>query len=328
MDYSETKSYMYLVCRLMTSETVFFITSTLDWLTGLWAFMFSAFIGSTRIITTKPFSPEYFVYLVKKYKINLTTLAPVHLAALVNCKEATPFALSSLRNLNYGGGILSQASLRKAQELAKNAVMNSAYAMSEIGAITISYGISNTASAGKPLPGTSIRIVDDSGKNLGPNEVGEIYVHTGENWNGYYGNPVASRQIQDFAGWIHTGDLGYFDEEKQLYVVDRKKETLKYQGAHYWPTEIEHAIRELPQVKETCVVGVPDELLGDAAGALVVRNEGCEISAKEIIDHVAQRLPVIIKQLHAGVKFVEKLPYNTNGKTVRKKALEMFMAAN
>lgn len=312
----------------MSSETVFFITSTLDWITGLWAFMFSAFIGSTRIITNKPFSAEYFVHLVKKYKINLTTLAPVHLAAVVACKDATPFALSSLRNLNYGGGILSQATLQKAQELAKNAVMNSAYAMTEVGPITISYGIKNSTSAGKPLPGNRIRIVDEAGNNLGPNEPGEIYVHTGEHWNGYYGNPVATRQIQDFEGWIHTGDLGYVDEEMQLYVVDRKKETLKYQGTHYWPTEIEHAIRELPQVRETCVVGVPNELLGDAAGALVVRSEGSNITEKEIIDHVAQRLPVITKQLHSGVKFVERLPYNTNGKTVRKRALEMFVAAN
>lgn len=312
----------------MSSETVFFITSTLDWITGLWAFMFSAFIGSTRIITSKPFSAEYFVYLVKKYKINLTTLAPVHLAALVACKDATPFALSSLRNLNYGGGILSKATLQKAQELAKNAVMNSAYAMTEVGPITIRYGINNSTSAGKPVPGNRIRIVDEAGNNLGPNETGEIYVHTGEKWNGYYGNPVATRQIQDFEGWIHTGDLGYFDEENQLYVVDRKKETLKYMGTHYWPTEIEHAIRELPQVKETCVVGVPNELLGDAAGALVVRSEGSNITEKEIIDYVAQRLPVVTKQLHSGVKFVERLPYNTNGKTVRKKALEMFMAAN
>lgn len=312
----------------MNSETVFFIMSGLDWLTGLWAFMFSAFLGSTRIISDKPFSPEYFVYLVKKYKINLTTMSPIHLAALVNCKDATPFALSSLRNLNYGGGILSQATLQKAEKLAKNAVMNSAYAMSEIGAITISYGINNTASAGKPLPGTSIRIVDESGNSLGPNEVGEIYVHTGEIWNGYYGNPFATRQIQDFAGWIHTGDLGYFDDENQLYIVDRKKEILKFQGTHYSPTEIEHVIRELPQVKETCVIGVPDELLGDPAGALVVKNEDCDISAKEIIDHVAKRLPAVEKHLHAGVKFVERLPYNTNGKTVRRKALDIFLATN
>ncbi|KAH8418800.1 hypothetical protein KR222_007530, partial [Zaprionus bogoriensis] len=312
---------------LVNSETVFFVTSSLDWLTGLWAFMFSAVFGSTRIITSKPFSAEYFVHLVNKYKINYTTLAPVHLAALIACKDATPAALSSLRNLNYGGGIASQATLQKAQELCKNAVMNSAYAMTEVGPITISYGISNTASAGKPLPGNRIRIVDETGHNLGHNEVGEIYVHTGMPWNGYFDDPVATRQIQDFEGWIHTGDLGYFGDDNELYIVDRKKETLKYQGAHYWPTEIEHAIRELPQVSEVCVVGVPNELLGDAAGALVVRQPDSQLTAKDITDHVARRLPVITKQLHSGVRFVQRLPINANGKTMRKAALAMFVAA-
>jgi len=132
--------------------------------------------------------------------------------------------------------------------------------------------------------------------------------------------------MQDIEGWLHTGDLGYFDEDNYLFIVDRIKETLKYKGIHYWPTEIENAILELPQVKAACVVGVPDEVLWDAAGALVLKNPGCEISAKEIIDHVAQRLPVIAKQLHAGVRFTHKLPFNSNGKYMRRAAFQMFQS--
>ncbi|KAM8716161.1 hypothetical protein ACLKA7_003102 [Drosophila subpalustris] len=313
---------------LVNSETIFYITSGLDWISGLWAFMFCILFGSTRIISDKPFSPETFVQLVKKYKITYATLAPIHLAAIAACKDATPFALASMRNLNYGGGILSQATLIKIQELFKNATYTSGYAMSEAGVMTMNIGIQNAAMAGRPVPGIRIRIVDESGNSLGHNKVGEIYVHTGKLWNGYYGNPFATRQMQDFQGWIHTGDLGYFDDDNNLYIVDRMKETLKYKGIHYWPTEIENAILELPQVKAACVVGVPDELIGDAAGALVLKNPGCEISAQEIIDHVAKRLPVITKNIHAGVRFTDKLPFNANGKYMRKTALDMFKALN
>lgn len=314
--------------RLVTSETVIAVSSCLDWITGLWAFVFSTVFGCTRIITNKPFSPEHFVEMVKKYKINYAVVPPRHLSALVTCPDATSEALAPIRMLNYGGGVVSQATLERAQAICKTAMFNSGYGMTEVGAITANVGISNTASAGRLLPGIKIRIVDEEGRKLTYNQVGEIYVHTSQAWNGYYGNPVETRRMQDFEGWFHTGDLGYFDDQNFLYIVDRKKEILKYQGLHYWPTEIESVIAELPQVSEVCVVGVYDERQGDAAGALIVKRQGSEISSKEIIDHVAKRLTGLQKQLHAGVRFVDKLPSNVNGKTVRKAARDLFVSQN
>ncbi|ALC41601.1 CG4830, partial [Drosophila busckii] len=313
---------------LVNSESVVYVSSGLDWITGLWAFVFSTVFGCTRIITNKPFAPEYFSKLVKKYKINYAVVPPRHLSALITCPEATVEALASLRMLNYGGGLVSMATLQGAQAICKNAMFNSGYGMTEVGAITINLGISNTASAGRLLPGVKIRIVDDDSKSLGYNQVGEIYVHTGQAWNGYYGNPVETRRMQDYEGWFHTGDLGYFDEQNFLYIVDRKKEILKYQGLHYWPTEIENVITELPAVQDVCVVGIYDERTGDAAGALVVKRTGCDITAKEVEQHVAKRLTGLQKQLHAGVRFADKLPANVNGKTMRKAAREAFVALN
>jgi len=300
----------------------------LDWITGLWAFIFSTVFGSTRIITNKPFSPEYFVQLVKKYKIDYAVVPPRHLSALITCPDATTEALSSIRMLNYGGGLVSLTTLQRAQEICKSAMLNSGYGMTEVGAITVNIGISNNAAAGRLLPGIKIRIVDEDGQSLTYNQVGEIYVQTGQAWNGYYGNPVETRRMQDFEGWFHTGDLGYFDESNFLYIVDRKKEILKYQGLHYWPTEIETVIAELPQVQDVCVVGVYDECQGDAAGALIVKRKGSEITEKAVIDHVAKRLTGVQKQLHAGVRFTDKLPSNVNGKTLRKTAREVFVSQN
>ncbi|KAH8299912.1 hypothetical protein KR044_007387, partial [Drosophila immigrans] len=311
---------------LVTSESIIFTSSSLDWITGLWAFIFSTVFGCTRIITNKPFSPEYFVQLVKKYKINYAVVPPRHLSALITCPEATTEALSPIRMLNYGGGLVTLTTLQRAQEICKSAMFNSGYGMTEVGAITGNIGISNNNSAGRLMPGIKIRIVDEEGKSLGHKQVGEVYVHTGQAWNGYYGNPVETRRMQDFEGWFHTGDLGYFDDQNFLYIVDRKKEILKYQGLHYWPTEIETVIAELPEVQDVCVVGVYDERQGDAAGALIVKRKGCEINEKAIVDHVAKRLTGLQKQLHAGVRFTDKLPSNLNGKTLRKAARDVFVS--
>ncbi|KAH8371969.1 hypothetical protein KR093_009556, partial [Drosophila rubida] len=313
-------------CRSVNSEISCYIASSLDWLSGILAMVSSTIHGCTRIISNRPFSPEYFVQLVEKYKIFYTLLPPRHLSAVAACPEATEQALSSLRLLNYGGGMASLTTLQRFQDICKSVMLNALYGMTESGCVTANVGFNNKNTAGRLLPGVQIRIVDEEGNRLSYNQVGEIYVHTELTWNGYYGNPVETRRMQDFEGWFHTGDLGYFDEQNFLYIVDRKKEILKYQGLQYWPTEIETVIAELPQVQDVCVVGVYDERQGDAAGALIVKRKGCEINEKAIVEHVAKRLTGMQKQLHAGVRFTDQLPANMNGKTVRKLALEVFVS--
>ncbi|XP_017002696.2 luciferin 4-monooxygenase-like [Drosophila takahashii] len=317
---------LFMDFPMINSDWVQFSASGLDWYSGLTAFLLSTVVGCTRIITKKPFAPDYFVKLVEKYKINSVILPPRHMSALIAFPGATKEALASIRIVTYGGGFTSMTTLKKMQELCPNAILTSGYGMTEVGGVAMNFGLGNVNTAGKPLPGVKVRIVDDEGKSLGPNEKGEIYAHTGLPWKGYYGNPVESLKTQDHEGWVHTGDLGYFDDQNQLYVVDRKKEIFKYQGNHYWPSEIEGVILEMPQVEEVCVIGIYDELQGDAAGALVVKREGSSVTAQEIIDYVSKRLPSIQKQLHAGVQFTDKLPANPNGKTLRRVAREVFVA--
>ncbi|XP_017068772.1 4-coumarate--CoA ligase 1-like [Drosophila eugracilis] len=317
---------LFLEYFIMNSELVTFSASGLDWYSGLTSFLLSTVIGSTRIITNKPFAPDYFVELVKKYKINFVILPPRHMSALTAYPGATKEALASISTINYGGGFTSMTTMKKMQELCPDAMLCSGYGMTEVGGVAFNFGLDNANAAGKPLTGIRIRIVDEAGKNLGYNKTGEIYVHTGLPWKGYYGNPIETRRTQDDKGWVHTGDLGYFDDTNLLYVVDRKKEIFKYQGNHYCPSEIEGVISELPEVDEVCVISIYNEQQGDAAGALVVKRQGTAITPKEIADHVAKRLPSIQKQLHAGVQFTDKLPANPNGKTLRRLAREEFVA--
>ncbi|XP_030246693.1 4-coumarate--CoA ligase 2-like, partial [Drosophila navojoa] len=125
-------------------------------------------------------------------------------------------------------------------------------------------------------------------------------------------------------GWIDLGDLGYFDDDNNLFLVDRKKDVLKYKSKDFWPNEIEQIIAELPEVENVCIVGVRNTNYTDAAGALVIKKPGAEISKEKIIEHVAKRVVVEYKQLNAGVQFVDSLPMNNNGKVVRNLARKLF----
>ncbi|KAH8301567.1 hypothetical protein KR059_006097, partial [Drosophila kikkawai] len=321
-----SNSSLQLDFSMLNSESVVFSFSGLDWGSGLNILLMGMVNGCTRIITPKPFSPDYFVKLVEKYKINVVLLAPRHLSALINYPAASNESLASLQGITYIGGFISMTTLKRVQELCPNAMLINAYGMTETNSISINLGLENVNSVGQPLSGIKVRIVDEDGKSLGYKEVGEIYVYNGRPWKGYFGDPVETRRMQDPDGWFHTGDLGYFDEQNRLFVVDRKKEMCKYQSNHYWPSEIEGVISELPQIEEVCVVSIYDEEQGDAAGALVVKKQDAEITAQEIVDHVARRLPAIQKQLHAGVQFTDKFPINHNGKIFRRIAREEFVA--
>ncbi|XP_017027957.1 uncharacterized protein [Drosophila kikkawai] len=312
--------------RTVNGNSTYFAFTALHWISGLLSFAHNAVLGLTRIMSPEPFNPENLLRLLKKYKIDVLSLMPRHINVLITHPNATLEAFSSLRVVIFGGGFTATSTLERFQKLCPNAELVHSFAMTEAGQVALGFGIESGNSVGRPYPGVKVRIVGDNGENLGHNELGEIYALTGRVWNGYYGNPEATESLQDAEGWFHTGDLGYFDEQNLLYVVDRCKDNLKYQSIHYWPSEIESVISELDEVQEVCVVGVPNKLTDDDAGALVVRCKGSTISSQDIVDHVARRLTAVHHQLHAGVQFTDSIPVNSNGKMVRRAARDLFMA--
>ncbi|XP_036330452.1 4-coumarate--CoA ligase 1-like [Rhagoletis pomonella] len=318
--------YLQFENMFVTSEDVVFTNSSLDWVTGLIFTYLSTSISCKRVITNRPYTPEYLVDLVKKYKITYIGIAPRHVATLVACPTATAENLSSVNACLVGGGCISLPTMKRLQSILKNCAVTFGYGLTEVGLVSINSGEHTPSSVGKLFPGLKVRIVDEDGQNLPRNEIGEVYVNTGRTWNGYYGNPSETQRTQDSSGWFHTGDLGYFDDNNLLYIVDRKKDIIKYQGMHYWPAEIEQVINELAEVEDVCVVGVYDERNGDAAGAVVVRRKGAQLTEQQVKEHVRKRLPVYYKQLHAGVVFIERLPQNSNGKTLRREAKVLLEA--
>lgn len=169
------------------------------------------------------------------------------------------------------------------------------------GSVVIGYGMSEIAggvsmdspasiekdTVGRLLTGCSVKIIGDDGKRVGVNVDGEIFVKTLYKFLGYYGNPEATAEMFDEEGFIRTGDMGHFDDDGDLFIVDRKKDIIKYCSFQISPSEIDAYLTESSDIQSACVVGIPDPMGTDLPAAVVVRAKGSNISEKEIFDMVA-----------------------------------------
>jgi 4-coumarate--CoA ligase len=151
---------------------------------------------------------------------------------------------------------------------------------------------SRYGSVGKLFANIKVKIVDDDGKNLGPNDAGEIY---------------------DSDGWMCTGDLGYFDDDGFLFIVGRKKDLLKFNNYQVYPSEIEELIDSIDGVESSCVVGVLDEKTGNDKIFAFVKKVSSTLKEDEILNFVNSNV-IDAKKLRGGVYFVESFPLTPSGK--------------
>lgn len=164
--------------------------------------------------------------------------------------------------------------------------------MSEVAGV-ISIGVvlnESDTSVGRLSHGQQAKIVDDCGNRLGPNEDGEICVKSKYQFLGYFGNSKATSNAFDEEHYLKTGDIGHFDLDQKLYLIDRKKDMMKYCASQISPTEIEQLLIKCKSIEAVCVVGIPDDVAGDLPAAVIVPNENeAPISRHEIEQMVAGR---------------------------------------
>jgi len=170
---------------------------------------------------------------------------------------------------------------------------------------------------GLPLPDTEIMIVDpeDGTKKMPVGEIGEIILRGPQVMEGYWKKPEeTARVLKD--GWLYTGDIGKFDEDGYLYIVDRKKDMLIYKGYNIYPRDLEEVLNEHPAVAQAAVVGKHDDRLGDLPIAFVELVPGEEISEEELLNYADQNLAKY-KKIRA-LKIIESLPATATGKVLRR----------
>jgi acyl-CoA synthetase (AMP-forming)/AMP-acid ligase II len=179
-------------------------------------------------------------------------------------------------------------------------------------------------SAGLPAHGIECTIVDPgTGDELPPGETGEICIRGPIVMKGYLNNPEATARTIDHNGWLHTGDLGYIDNDGWLYVVDRLKELIKYNGYQVAPAELEAVLLGHPAVADVAVIPSPDVRAGEVPKAFVVLEH--EASAEELMAYVAARVAPYKKVRR--VEFIDQIPKSASGKILRRVLVERERAS-
>lgn len=228
--------------NVCNASDVMLCFSSIYWLSGVIVLIKGTLSGSTRIITTEIFSPELQLRLIEKYKVTFALNSPYQLNLLIANDSFPKMDLSSLKIQLIGGAKAPIYLINRLCHHLPNGKVLVAYGMSEIaGYISVHQydGTIEKETVGKLASGSCVKIVDDHGNRCGINVNGEICMKVNYKFFGYYGNQKATDDLFDGEGFISSGDIGHFDDQGYLYIVDRKKDLLKYCNYQISPTEID-----------------------------------------------------------------------------------------
>jgi len=288
-------------------------------------------LGCTQVVCEK-FEPGLWLEALQTHKATVALLIPTMINTVLNYPRLADHDLSSLRLIFYGGGPMPPAVLRRALT-ALPCGFTQGYGLTETLEATflvasdhdIADGdekkLTRLASAGREAVGADVRIVDDAGNDLGVGEPGEILVRSRSNICGYWRNPEETAATVE-GTWFHTGDVGYFDEDRYLFVVDRKKDMVVSGGVNIYTKEIEAVLYTHPAVLEAAVIGLPDDHWGEVVTACVVTKPGQSLSENEVVELCEATLSSYKKPRR--VFFVEELPKNPSGKVLKRELRTML----
>ena len=255
---------------------------------------------------------------IERDKCTIFYGVPAMFAELLACPDLDRYDVSSLR-LAVSGGASIPAPLLDAFEARFRVLILEGYGLTETAATPTqnrSAAERRVHSVGKPLSGTETQVWDENGTPLprGRNHVGEIVTRGPHVMKGYLNDPEATAAaITD--GWLHTGDLGYFDEDGFLFIVSRKKDLIIRGGYNVYPSEIENVLHAHPAIAEAAVVGVPDERLGQEVLAAVILRAGGVLEEAELIAYCRKRMADY--KYPRIIDFRSELPKNTLGKVLK-----------
>lgn len=271
------------------SSDVFLCFSPLYWITGVWILIKGTLVGANRIITTKSFSPELQLRIMKQYNVSFIYSCTFHLIRMMKYDAFLRTELPSMKYQLVGGDKLPLDIKIKMNRHLPNAKVYNDYGTSEIGLASNEYPESSDTrdTIGRIPSGICAKVIDEHGNRCGPNVDGEMCFKMRYKPIGYYNNPAATAELFDDEGFALTGDIGHFDEDGYLYMIDREKDLLTYIEYHISPSEIDAFLFKSPDIDAVCVVGIPDDERFDIPAAVVVRAQGSKINENDVFDLVA-----------------------------------------
>jgi long-chain acyl-CoA synthetase len=260
-------------------------------------------VGVTMMAATHVFMPRFvpekLLETIEQYQVTHCALVPTMINMVYNIAHKVNFDTTSLRGLNYGGSPMPPAIITKARAIFPNCHFMQGYGQTEtapnISMLPDKYHVmegptaGKIESAGQPSMTLAVKIVDGDDKELPQGEVGEIAVKGPNVMAGYWNKPEETA-VALRGGWMHTGDMGYLDEDGFLTIVDRVKDMIITGGENVYSAEVENVIYQYPGVALCAVIGIPDEKWGERVHAVVVPKDGHTLTADELLQHCRQHI--------------------------------------
>jgi acyl-CoA synthetase (AMP-forming)/AMP-acid ligase II len=276
--------------------------------------------GTTSVILPK-FEFEQFLRMIQDYRVNRAFAAPPILVQLAKNPIVDDYDLSSLKAITCAAAPLG-AELEVAVRERIGCIVKQGYGMTEIApshVAPINVPASKQGSVGVCVPSTDAMIVDlDTRTPVGPGLKGEIWLRGPAAMKGYLNDPEATAATLDSEGWIHSGDIGYADEDGYFYIVDRLKELIKYKAYQVAPAELEAVLLSHPAVADVAVIRSPDEDAGEVPKAFVVLK--APATDDELMEYVGERVAPYKKVRR--VEFIDVIPKSATGKLLRRVLVE------
>ncbi|MBA0720211.1 hypothetical protein Golax_007841 [Gossypium laxum] len=280
-------------------------------------------VGAAILIMQK-FEIGLALELIQKYKVTIAPIVPPIMFTIAKSSETDKYDLSSVRMVKSGGAPLGKELEDAVRAKFPGAKLGQGYGMTEAGPVlAMCLGFAKepfeikSGACGTVVRNAEMKIVDpDTGSSLPRNQAGEICIRGDQIMKGYLNDPEATARTIDKDGWLHTGDIGYIDDDDELFIVDRLKELIKYKGFQVAPAELEAMLIAHPDIIDAAVVGMKDEAVGEVPVAFVVKSGKSEISEDEIKQYISKQV-VYYKRI-SRVFFIEAIPKAPSGKILRK----------
>ena len=284
------------------------------------------FLGATYILQ-RQFEPEETMATIERERVTHAMLVPAQIVALLGAPGFDPRRLASLECvLSLGAPLLQK------DKDTLNAVLPGRlyelYGLTE-GFVTIldrDDAVRKAGSVGTPPPFYRLRIVREDGSDAAPGEIGEIVGRGPITMSGYYKRPdLTAQTLRD--GWVHSGDLGYLDEDGFLHLVDRMKDMIDSGGVKVYPRDIEEIAARHPDVREVAVFGIPHDKWGETPIAAVIVHPGAAVTPDGLRDWINSRVGARYQRV-AEVVIMADFPRSTAGKTLKRELREPYWAGH
>jgi len=300
--------------------------------------MLAAIYGGRTLVLMRQFETKEWLETAQREQVTRAMLVPTMLKRAIDAPDFTKYNLGSLRVLTYGAAPMPFEVISKAIEIMPWVKFINAFGQTETASTISALGpedhiIEGTqkerekklkrlaSSIGKPLADVEVKIVDEQGKELPLGEVGGIIARGPRVMSGYWRDEQKTAQVMTPDGWLHTGDMGWVDEEGYIYLAGRGDDMIIRGGENISPEEIENALYSHPKIEEVAVVGIPDPEWGEEPAAFVVLKSGETATAEEIIGYCRSSLGF---KRPREVVFLGSLPRNPMGKVLKRVLREQY----